>query len=109
MRYVDDLTMAEAINLPASLVEVPDRPQPDAYHARTGHALIVGKSRVLEQLKETQMYAKANDMIINQKKTKLMIFNPCTSKDFMPDFNLEGNDLEVVEEVRLLFTIQTRI
>ena len=76
LKYVDDLTLAEAINLPASLVEVPDRPQPDIYHARTGHALQVGKSRVLEQLKETQKYSKANDMIINQKKSKLMIFNP---------------------------------
>ena len=76
LKYVDDLTLAEAINLPASLVEVPDRPQPDNYHARTGHVLQVGKSRVLEQLKETQKYSKANDMIINQKKTKLMIFNP---------------------------------
>ena len=102
LKYVDDLTLAEAINLPASLVEVPDRPQPDNYHARTGHVLQVGKSRVLEQLKETQKYSKANDMIINQKKTKLMIFNPCTSKDFMPDFKLDDNDLEVVEEVRLL-------
>ena len=76
LKYVDDLTLAEAINLPASLVEVPDRPQPDNYHARTGHVLQVGKSRVLEQLKETQKYSKANDMIINQKKSKLMIFNP---------------------------------
>ena len=48
LKYVDDLTMGEAINLPASLVEVPDRPQPDTYHARTGLALEVGKSRVLE-------------------------------------------------------------
>ena len=39
LKYVDDLTMAEAINLPQQLESVPVRlrPQPDSYHARTGH------------------------------------------------------------------------
>jgi hypothetical protein len=35
------------------------------------------------QLGKIEDYAKTNEMIINQKKTKLMIFNPCISKDFM--------------------------
>ena len=41
LKFVDDLTLAEAINLPEKLVKVPasDRPQPDNYHARTGHVL----------------------------------------------------------------------
>ena len=102
LKYVDDLTLAEAINLPANLVEVPDRPQPDNFHARTGHALMEGKSRVFEQLLKTQDYAEANDMIINKKKTRLMLFNPCTSKDFMPEVELNGIELEVVDELRLL-------
>ena len=39
LKYVDDLTLAEAINLPKSLVSVPEdvRPQPDVYHARADH------------------------------------------------------------------------
>ena len=41
-------------------------------------------------------------MLINFKKTKLIVFNPCTSIDFSPEFSLDGNDLEVVDEVRLL-------
>ena len=102
LKYVDDLTLAEAIVLPTNLVEVPDRPQPDPYHARTGHALPVTNSKVFDQLRKTQAYAKANDMKINRKKTKLITFNPCTSKDFLPQFDLDGNELEVVDEVRLL-------
>ena len=41
LTYVDDLTLAETINLPSKLVPVPDsvRPQPDSFHARTGHVL----------------------------------------------------------------------
>ena len=31
-----------------------------------------------------------------------MIFNPCTSVDFMPELCLDDNELEVVDEVRLL-------
>ena len=57
---------------------------------------------MFKQLGKIEDYAKTNEMIINQKKTKLMIFNPCISKDFMPEFTLGENDLEVVEEMRLL-------
>ena len=41
-------------------------------------------------------------MKINYKKTKVMIFNPCKSIDFMPELSVENNDLEVVDEMRLL-------
>ena len=46
--------------------------------------------------------ADANEMKINYKKTKVMIFNPCTSIDFQPQFVLEDNELEVVDEMRVL-------
>ena len=41
-------------------------------------------------------------MQINYTKTKVMVFNPCKSIDFMPDFELEGNPIEVVSEMKLL-------
>jgi hypothetical protein len=41
-------------------------------------------------------------MKIHYKKTKLIIFNPFYSIDFMPEFNLEDNDLEVGDEMRLI-------
>jgi hypothetical protein len=55
LKYVDDLTLAEAINLPKKLVSVPDsvRPQPDSFHARTGHILPEENSYVFEQLTKT--------------------------------------------------------
>ena len=91
--------MPELVTGQPQLVDSIVRSQPYVYHARTGHVLQVGKSRVLEQLKETQKFSKANDMIINQKKTKLMSFNPCTGKALIPDFKLDDNDLEGLEEV----------
>ena len=44
-------------------------------------------------------------MRINYKKTKVMVFNPCSSIDFMPEISLNNNELEVVEETRLLGVI----
>ena len=44
-------------------------------------------------------------MKINYKKTKVMIFNPCTSIDFMPQLELGSYELEVVEEMRVLGVI----
>ena len=107
LKFVDDLTLAEAINLPEKLIPVPAtaRPQPDSYHARTGHALPVERSQVYQQLLKTEEYARVNEMKINYSKTKLMIFNPCWSLDFMPEIELGGGQLEVVEETRLLGVI----
>ena len=90
LKYVDDLTLAEAINLPSQLVSDPDRMRPDCFHARTGHILPESKSLVSKQLSETALFAQTNEMVINQKKTKAKIFNPCTSLDFMPGIKL-GN------------------
>ena len=104
MQYVDDLTLAEAINLPEQLVTVPvsQRPQPDSYHARTGHALPVKNSKVFSQLKKTETYAKKNDMKLNYSKTKIIVFNPCRNIDFMPEVTIDNHELEVVDEIRLL-------
>ena len=48
LKYVDDLTLAEAIDLPSNLMSVPEsvRAMPDMYHARTGHVLPIEKSNV---------------------------------------------------------------
>ena len=41
-------------------------------------------------------------MKINDKETKLMVFNPV---DFAPEFQINGNQLDVVQEMRLLGVI----
>ena len=106
LKYVDDLSLAESINLKDILVPAdPDRVQPDTFHARTGHVLPPGDSAVYNQLVKTNEYAAENQMRINIKKTKLMVFNPCTSVDFAPEFQLNGNQLDVVQEMRLLGVI----
>ena len=104
LKYVDDLTLAESINLKDKLVSVAesDRPLPDSYHARTGHVLPPQNSQIFNQLLETKQYAEDNSMQINNKKTKLMLFNPCIVRDFMPEFSLDDQEIQLVEEMKLL-------
>ena len=102
LKYVDDMTLAEAIDLSEKLVHVPDRKQPDVYHARTGHVLPVHSSHVYNELLKTEQYARDNQMKINYSKTKVMVFNPCWSIDFMPELEFGDDQLQFVEEMRLL-------
>ena len=104
LKYVDDLTLAEAIDLPTQLVEIPpsERTLPDAFHARTGHVLPLKNSKLFNQLQKVESYANQNEMKLNYKKTKIIVFNPCKSIDFMPEIPMNGNNLEVVSEIKLL-------
>ena len=107
LKYVDDMTLAEAIDLSDKLVHVPatSRTLPDMYHARTGHVLPAENSQVYRQLLKTEEYARDNEMKINYNKTKVMVFNPCRIVDFMPELKFGADQLELVEEMRLLGVI----
>ena len=104
LKYVDDLTYAESINMPEQLQYIPttQRSLPDSYHARTGHVLPLESSRIYNQLSRTEDYARLNEMKFNYKKSKVMVFNPCHSVDFMPELALHNHQLEVVDELKLL-------
>ena len=102
LKFVDDLTVAESIKLKDSCVPVADRPLPDSYHARTGHALIPEVSKVFKQIENVKSYANLNEMKINSRKTKFMMFNNCRSIDFMPSYCLVNEEIELVEEMKIL-------
>ena len=38
-------------------------------------------------------------MRCNTKKTKLILFNPDWAKDFIPQFSVDGNEIELAEEI----------
>ena len=109
LKYVDDLSIAESVDIKNQLLPVPlkDRPQPDPYRARTGHMLNNETSKVFNKLKDIKNYADENKMKINLTKTKLMVFNPSVTKDFLPHFEVEGTEIELVEQTKLLGVIVT--
>ena len=109
LKYVDDFTIAEAVNMKDQLIMVPvtSRPQPDDYHDRTGHTVEPENSKVYSQLLKTESYAEENKMKINYGKTKLMVFNPGKIRDFHPKFELAGKQIDLVEETKLLGVVIT--
>ena len=64
--------------------------------------LPLDKSKVYNELLNTEKFANENEMKINFKKTKVMLFNPCKGTDFQPELRVNNQDLDVVEEVGLL-------
>ena len=108
-KFIDDLTIAESINLKKSLqTEQEDfwlRPLP--FHSRTEHTLKSHTSKVQVQMDTISDYAKTNEMEINKKKTKVMIFNNAKKWDFLPKIKIDNDELEVVESMKILGTIVT--
>ena len=111
LKYVDDLTAAESISMKTQLSHKPinARSQPDTFHERTGHSIIPENSKVHQMLRKTEEYCDLNKMKINYKKTKLMVFNPGFARDFLPRFAFNGDELEVVEETKLLGVVMVMV
>ena len=60
-----------------------------------------------QKLKDIEDHASQNGMKINQKKTKLMLFNTSTKYDFQPEIEVNGEIVEVVSKMKLLGVIVT--
>ena len=73
MKYIDDMTIAEALDLKKCLTADPnpDPPRPLQYHQRTGHVLPVGQSAVQNMLADLKVYTETHQMKLNSKKLKL--------------------------------------
>ena len=109
LKYVDDLTIAEAIKLKNVLnVENYVRwERPLKYHNRTEQTLNPVNSQVKAQLGELAAYANLNEMKINQDKSKVMLFNTSHKNDFSPELEIDGVVLKLVEKMKLLGVIIT--
>ena len=82
-------------------------PKPLTFHNRTGHILDPVKVKMIPKLQEIQNFAETNEMSINSQKTKIMIFNKSLKYDFMPEIQIKGENLEVVEEFKILGLVIT--
>ena len=108
-KYVDDLTIAEALNLKNQLEIDPNKvwEEPVNFHSRTKQILPPNQSEVQDQLNRLHEYAIDNEMKINIKKSKIMLFNAAKTRDFSPEMIIENQTLDVVEELKLLGVIIT--
>ena len=109
LKYVDDLTIAEALKL-KNVLNVENNlrwERPLKYHNRTEQTLNPENSQVQAQLGELAAYANVNEMKINQDKSKVMLFNTSHKNDFSPELEIDGVVLELVEKMKLLGVIIT--
>ena len=104
LKFVDDLTLAEAFNLKDYVIPNPDHnpPRPLSYHDRTLHMVPRDRTPLQAELRKMVQYCEENKMMINGDKTKVVLFNTLRNYDFTPQLVLNDKTLEVVEEFRLL-------
>ena len=104
MKFVDDMTLAEPINVKECVLSNPDPnpPRPLAYRDRTLHVLPTDLCPMQLQLDRLVQYCQDHQMRINTE-TKVVLFNTARKYDFMPQLSIENDTLlDVVEEFKLL-------
>ena len=105
LKYVDDQTQGEVVQLDSALNFEADKTGPRLYHDRHGHVLPAQRSLLQKRLIEIEKYTKIHQLKINQTKTKIMSFNFSKKFDFLPKLFYGENELEVVPSAKLLGVI----
>ena len=77
-KYIDDLSLAQSINLNDKLIERTNFTYPLNYHERTNHKIPSGNFKTKEKKDEIVKFARENEMVINSCKSKVMLFNKST-------------------------------
>ena len=105
-KFVDDLTALEIVNLLTigltSYHMKAQVPNDIPCHNQYIHP---DKLKTQEYLNEINMWTIRNKMLINQKKTKAMIFNFTDKYQFTTRLTLNNENIEVVPETKLLGNI----
>ena len=110
LKYVDDLSMLEAVNLKNLLVQDPVvRNKPLTHDERTSQVLAIDKNAMQAQLDSLKRFTDDKLLKIKEKKTTVMKFNFSKNHDFPPELTINGfsNEIKVVTETKLLGVILT--
>ena len=99
---MDDLTLAEKINLKKDLALNSEIVHPAQFHERTGHCLISSKCATQTKVNEIAEFAIENKMKINKNKCSVLLFNRSKKFDFRPTGQLEEELFNVSENFKLL-------
>ena len=107
LKFIDDFSVAESLNLKEKLVHRTDYslPRPLEYHNRTEHFLPESESKVQGLLDVIVKYTTDHKMKINNQKSKVMLFNSSKKFDFNPQLSLDNCTLDLVENYQLLGVI----
>ena len=105
-KYFDDLTTLEVINLLSiglTSLNVKKQVPSDL----PIHGQFINSNQLLSQkyLQDLNQWSEDHQMIINQNKTKAMIFNFTQNHQFHTRLNLKNEYIEIVNKMKLLGTI----
>ena len=107
-KFVDDLTILEIINLLIIQISSYDiiNHVPSDIPTHNGY---ISKDKLTSQknLSLINTWTKKKKMILNQKQTKNMVFNFTNKHNFTTRLNENGENIEVVTELKLLGTVLT--
>ena len=105
-KFVDDLTTLEVISLLTIGLSSFNFKQQVASDIPT-HGQFITKDNLKSQdyLDNINSWTEQQKMIINQKKTKAMIFNFTNNHQFTTRLSLKGENIEVVNQMKILGTI----
>ena len=105
-KFVDDLSTLEVINLLTIGLSSFNFKQQVASDIPT-HGQIINNENLQSQKYLTQInqWTDEHKMVINAKKTKAMMFNFTNNHQFTTRLQLKGQNIEVVEEMKILGTI----
>ena len=104
-KFFDDLTTLEIVNLVnigiSSFNLKASIPSDLPWHGQ-----IIDNKKLLSQryLEELNDWSVKNQMVINQNKTKAMIFNFTKNHQFSTRLTLKGENIEIVDSMKLLGT-----
>ena len=108
-KFVDDLSTLEVINLLAIGLS--------SFNMKTqvpndipAHGQYIENTNLLSQeyLDKLNQWSEDHKMIINQKKTKAMIFNFTDKFQFTTRLQLKNENIEIVDKMKILGTIVTK-
>ena len=107
VKFVDDGTVAVSIDLKKCLVDDPvSRPRPLNYRERTQHILPAQNNLLQYYLNDTEQFTKENKMVINSKKSNIILFNKSRKWDFPPEMGFSDNLLlECKNQIKLVGVI----
>ena len=104
VKFVDDGTVAVSLDLKACLIKDPvERPRPFNKHERTQHILPSENNLLQAYIQDAESFVAQNKLVINKKKTSVMIFNKSRKWDFPPEVCFSsGAQIEYVSETKLV-------
>ena len=100
LKFIDDLSLAESVDLKTQLSKEPELIGPREFHDRNGLVLLPTKSKLQTRLDEITIAANNHEMKLNLKKSKIMPFNFTRKYDFLPTYSLENTPMEVVYSMK---------